>query len=134
MEEIKNKSIVFTNIPINDEEKDLLGISNQVTRIEKAIDDGANIIGIIGDYGTGKSSLIKMLKSKFFRTININMWNSINDGQNDSFILTKNFIFQMAIGKSEQFAQYINKKMSKNFNMNKGTDFWFTIQIIRIFV
>ena len=113
----ERKPIVFTNIPIKDKDKDLLGINNEANRIENAIDEGANIIGIIGDYGTGKSSLIEMLKNKFLNVININMWNSVNTKTEDALVLTKNFIFQMAIGKNEQFAQYINKKMSKNFNV-----------------
>ena len=54
----KYNPIVFTNIPIKENENDLLGINTDVNRIEQAIDEGANIIGIIGDYGTGKSSLI----------------------------------------------------------------------------
>ena len=113
----ERKPIVFTNIPIKDKDKDLLGINNEANRIENAIDEGANIIGIIGDYGTGKSSLIEMLKNKFLNVININMWNSVNTKTENALVLTKNFIFQMAIGKNEQFAQYINKKMSKNFNV-----------------
>ena len=113
----ERKPIVFTNIPIKDKDKDLLGINNEANRIENAIDGGANIIGIIGDYGTGKSSLIEILKNKFLNVININMWNSVNTKPENALELTKNFIFQMAIGKSEQFAQYINKKLSKNFNI-----------------
>jgi hypothetical protein len=117
MEKENYEPIVFTNVPIKDNNKDLLGINIEANRIEKAIDEGANIIGIIGDYGTGKSSLIEMLKNKFLSVININMWNSVNTKEDDALALTKNFIFQMAIGKSEQFAQYINKKLSKNFNI-----------------
>lgn len=113
----KRKHIVFTNVPIKNKNKDLLGINNEANRIENAIDEGANIIGIIGDYGTGKSSLIEMLKNKFLNVININMWNSVNNDDGNAIELTKNFIFQMAIGKSEQFAQYVNKKLSKNFNI-----------------
>ena len=105
----ESRPIVFTNIPIKDKNEDLLGINSEADRIEKAIDEGANIIGIIGEYGTGKSSLIEMLKNKFFSVININT--------NDTLELTKNFIFQVAIGKSEQFAQYINKRLSKNYNI-----------------
>lgn len=97
----ERKPIVFTNIPIKDKDKDLLGINNEANRIENAIDEGANIIGIIGDYGTGKSSLIEMLKNKFLNVININMWNSVNTKTEDALVLTKNFIFQMAIGKNE---------------------------------
>lgn len=109
--------IVFSNVPIKESENDLLGISTDANRIEQAIDEGANIIGIIGDYGTGKSSLIEFLKNRFYKTICINMWNSVEADNIDVLKLTKNFVFQLAIGKSQQFAQYINKRLSKNFNV-----------------
>ena len=83
----ERKPIVFTNIPIKDKDKDLLGINNEANRIENAIDEGANIIGIIGDYGTGKSSLIEMLKNKFLNVININMWNSVNTKTEEDSII-----------------------------------------------
>ena len=69
-----NNSTIFVNNPINDDKQDVLGIKTYVNRINQAIDDGANIIGIIGDYGTGKSSLIELIKSKHKNSININMW------------------------------------------------------------
>lgn len=113
----KYNPIVFTNIPIKENENDLLGINTDADRIEQAINEGANIIGIIGDYGTGKSSLIEFLKNRFYKTICINMWNSVDANNIDVLGLTKNFVFQLAIGKSQQFAQYINKRLSKNFNV-----------------
>lgn len=113
----KYNPIVFTNIPIKESENDLLGINTDANRIEHAIDEGANIVGIIGDYGTGKSSLIEFLKNRFYKTICINMWNSVDADNIDVLGLTKNFVFQLAIGKSQQFAQYINKRLSKNFNV-----------------
>lgn len=113
----KYNPIVFTNIPIKENENDLLGINTDADRIEQAINEGANIIGIIGDYGTGKSSLIEFLKNRFYKTICINMWNSVDVNNIDVLGLTKNFVFQLAIGKSQQFAQYINKRLSKNFNV-----------------
>ena len=108
--------IVFINNPINDEEEDLIGVSGEARRIENAIDEGANIIGIIGDYGSGKSSLIEILKRNFATSICINMWNSVTNCYN-SLEITKNFIFQLAIGKNQRFAQYISKRISKNYNV-----------------
>lgn len=57
-----NNSVVYINKPINEINNDVLGINTHLNRIDKAIDKGANVIGIIGDYGTGKSSLIELLK------------------------------------------------------------------------
>ena len=126
-----NNSVVYINKPINEINNDVLGINTHLNRIEKAIDKGANVIGIIGDYGTGKSSLIELLKNKYEKPIMINMWNYSNTNSNEEKginDLTRNFLFQMAIGEDTKFAQYINKKLSKNYGIlsiiKSGEKFW----------
>lgn len=115
--------MVFVNNPISDEEQDVLGIGTYADRINQALDEGANIIGVIGDYGTGKSSLIELIKKKHKNSININMWGNdkkddIKDGEKNKIrVLTKNFLFQMSMGKDETFAKYINKKLSKSYGL-----------------
>ena len=129
--EENNNSVVYINKPINEINNDVLGINTHLNRIDKAIDKGANVIGIIGDYGTGKSSLIELLKNKYEKPIMINMWNYSNANSNeDNGIngLTRNFLFQMAIGEDTKFAQYVNKKLSKNYGIlsiiKSGEKFW----------
>lgn len=114
-----NDSTIFVNNPINDDKQDVLGIKTYANRINQAIDDGANIIGVIGDYGTGKSSLIELIKKKHKNSININMWGNEKQERNETIIrsLTKNFLFQMSMGKDETFAKYISKKLSKSYGM-----------------
>ena len=114
-----NNSTIFVNNPINDDKQDVLGIKTYVNRINQAIDDGANIIGVIGDYGTGKSSLIELIKRKHKNSININMWGNEKQEKNETIIhsLTKSFLFQMSMGKDETFAKYISKKLSKSYGM-----------------
>lgn len=129
--EVDNNTVVYINRPINEINNDVLGINTHLNRIYKAICKGANIIGIIGDYGTGKSSLIELLKNKYKKPIMINMWNYSNsnrdegDGING---LTRSFLFQMAIGEDTKFAQYVNKKLSKNYGVlsiiKSGEKFW----------
>ena len=126
-----NNSVVYINKPINEINNDVLGINTHLNRIDKAIDKGANVIGIIGDYGTGKSSLRELLKNKYEKPIMINMWNYSNANSNeDDGIngLTRNFLFQMAIGEDTKFAQYVNKKLSKNYGIlsiiKSGEKFW----------
>lgn len=131
----KNNSVVYINKPISEIDNDVLGINTQLNRIDKAIEKGANVVGIIGDYGTGKSSLIELLKNKYEKPIMINMWNYSNNdnatnNKEDKGIkqLTRNFLFQMAIGEDTKFAQYISKKMSKNYGIisviKSGKRFW----------
>lgn len=118
-----NNSTIFVNSPISDEEQDILGIKTFVDRINQAINDGANIIGVVGDYGTGKSSLIELIKKKHENSININMWGNKKqdekENKNETTIrsLTKSFLFQMSMGKDENFAKYISKKLSKSYGM-----------------
>ena len=133
--EKQEEPVVYINKPISNFEDDVLGVKTYVDRIDKAIKDEANVIGVIGDYGTGKSSLIELLKNKYPDSININMWNNTynkenNENPNEKSIknLTKNFLFQMAMGDGRQFAQYINKKLSKNYGIlsiiKSGKHFW----------
>ncbi len=128
-----NEPVVYVNKPINNYEEDILGVQTHINRIDNAIENGANVIGIIGDYGTGKSSLIELLKNKYSNAITINMWNNSyteinNENKTGITDLTKNFLFQMAIGEDTKFAQYINKKLSKNYGilsiMKSGKRFW----------
>ena len=87
------KPIVFVNNPIKLAEDDVIGFLDQVEMISCAIDDGeASMIGVIADYGTGKSSITEMLKEKYVKAgypepIKINMWDSLsepNDSQNNN--------------------------------------------------
>ena len=54
--DISNESeytpIVFVNNPITDRDHDVIGFNTQVDTLQRAIDDGATMIGIIADYGT----------------------------------------------------------------------------------
>lgn len=118
------KKIVFVNKPINNKKEDLIGIESSVKMIEEAVDNEANIIGVIGDFGTGKTSLTDLLKINWRKPILINLWDSIDekDDQKNINRLTKNFLFQMALGKSQNFAKYINRKLSKNYgNLSLST-------------
>lgn len=77
------KPIIFQNKPITSEEKDLFDYSYQKQVLESAIENDARIIGIVGDYGTGKSSITKLLeksrKKKFDTIVNINLWGQFSE-------------------------------------------------------
>lgn len=56
--------IVFLNNPITDSKNDAIGFETQIEILKKVIDSGANLIGIVADYGTGKSSMTELLLKK----------------------------------------------------------------------
>ena len=121
--------IVFINKPANSYSQDVIGFKTQIETIYKAIENDANMIGIIADYGTGKSTISDILISDVinnehkYNAIRINMWDSISHshGGNDISDLTKSFIYQLANGSDDmcsvsKLSRYASKRMSKNFN------------------
>lgn len=117
--------IVFVNNPVKDSGLDVIGFDAQVETLQDAIDGGATMIGVIADYGTGKSSMTELLCNNFVKKghpkpIKINMWDSLtqlNLKNNATGIsnLTKSFLFQLANGKGSTFSGYINKLLSNNY-------------------
>ena len=117
--------IVFVNNPVKDTEHDVIGFDAQVKTLQNAIDNGATMIGVIADYGTGKSSMTELLCNRFRRRlhprpIKVNMWDSLTQESitGDTIgvsNLTRSFLFQLANGKNAVFSSYINKLLSKNY-------------------
>lgn len=126
--------IVFVNNPIEGESSDVIGFKSQIELLKQAINENASMIGIIADYGSGKSSLTSLLDksttSDFEPSIKINMWDSLveekgNDSKGDISYLTKSFLFQLANGHSKGLANYVNKALSKNFgNISFSVSNW----------
>lgn len=120
--------IVFVNKPAENYSQDVVGFKSQIEMIHQAIENGANMIGVIADYGTGKSTISEILISDVlnnehrYSTIRINMWDSISKQTNsDISELTKSFLYQLANGNTNRqfeskLSRYISKRMSKNFN------------------
>lgn len=122
----KYKPIVFVNNPITKSKRDVIGFNSQVETLQCAMKNGANMIGIIADYGSGKSSMTELLVSSMKKKcspkpIKINMWDCLNLDSNDEkvnsniSILTKSFLYQLANGYKPSFGRYINKILSKNY-------------------
>ncbi len=147
-EEKEYEPIVFVNNPISDNKADVIGFNSQVETLNAAIRDGANMIGIIADYGTGKSSMSELLKvsakkSHYPEPIKINMWDCLtassarDETSTDISNLTKSFLYQLSNGKNSKFGSYINKILSKNygnisFAVNKPVLFfvWFILSAL----
>lgn len=124
----QHNPIVFLNSPIAEENQDVIGIKSASDAIVAAVKQSAHMIGLIADYGAGKSSLTEMLandKRRFKKVIRINMWDTISrlrttarENVGDTIdSLTKSFIFQLAAGVSENTAKYINRRLSKNYGI-----------------
>lgn len=117
--------IVFVNNPVKDSEHDVIGFDAQVKTLQDAIDGGATMIGVIADYGTGKSSMTELLCNSFVKKghpnpIKVNMWDSLTqanlkDDTAGVSNLTRSFLSQLANGKGSTFSSYINKLLSKNY-------------------
>lgn len=60
---IKHRELLLEQ-PIQKNKDDLFGVSSYVNSIIRAQKDGARFIAIDGDFGSGKSSIINLLKSK----------------------------------------------------------------------
>lgn len=134
------KPIVFVNNPIKSEKEDIVGFDSQVETLACAIDSGANMIGVIADYGTGKSSLTDILsealneRKKIIKPIKINLWDcmqkdvSASNDSNKISLLTRSFLYQLSSGHSRKFGSFINKILSKNYgNISFGVNskrFW----------
>lgn len=117
----KLKPIIFQNKPIEEDEKDIFDFTYQKDVLNEAIDSGARIIGVIGDYGTGKSSVTKLLEkdrtNRKDNVININLWGNFSSENEDNNSLIKSFMFQLAYANktgNHHFAKYINARFNKN--------------------
>lgn len=140
----KLASIIFLNKPLENNTDDVIGFESFVDSIKLASDSKANIIGVIADYGSGKSSLTSIIEGdskKFPKPIIINMWDSMipettkkiknvesnsqksdivtsiaeeSDCESNVNSLVKSLIYQIASGINAKFGKYVNRKLSKN--------------------
>lgn len=136
--------IIFMNTPISSLKDDIIGLNSAVSSINYAVSHNAKMIGVIADYGTGKSSLTDMLSSKkklYGKAIRIDMWGSLSKKvtsiQENQFEkenineLTKSFLFQLAVGVSDNTARHVNKRLSKNFGIISFSisSLWFWVYV-----
>lgn len=56
---------MYIERPIDKEKKDLFGINSYADVIKDAINNGSRFIAIDGDFGSGKSSVLNMVKEKY---------------------------------------------------------------------
>lgn len=130
--EVKDK--VILNKPIENEENDWIGVSVYVDKIKSAIEQGANMIAITSDFGSGKSSLISLLEKRIekikykkilclrkkYKIYKINMWNVLNNNSDTTSIeLHKSFVYNLSSQMNRKKGSYISKRLSKNYGLFK---------------
>lgn len=121
----QEKEALYPNIPVEKDEKDLFNMKLPMLEIEGAIEGGANMIGIISEYGEGKSSLIRYLGEKQkekFKVCHICLWNFFDDTAKDDKDLISNmthsFLYQMAKGVvGPELARTVNRRISRNYGL-----------------
>jgi hypothetical protein len=137
--------IVFVNKPICNSDDDVLFYSTQADAITTAVSQGANMIGVIADYGAGKTSLTELLclqDSKAKQPISIYLWDSLSkhESSGDNEVkpiaaITRSFLYQLACGnvKDDMYARNINWRLSRNYGVLSVTptrrNFWIYIII-----
>ena len=63
--DFQRKRVLYMNKPIFEENADEIGMNVYVDYLESAIENGSDMISVISRFGTGKSSLIELLKEKY---------------------------------------------------------------------
>ena len=118
------KVILFNNSPITNTKDDAFDFKTKACAIKEAIDNKANIIALIGEYGVGKSSLTKLLYKKYLfsfrKPIFINLWDCVVENErkeDEPTYFTKSFLYQLASKnkKKSTFARYINQRLSNSY-------------------
>ncbi len=115
--------IIFQNSPIQDDSKDVFDFKNQVKVLHEVSNSDAKIIGIIGDYGSGKSSITELYakeekKSKKAKIVRINLWDEFLCSKDEKPVqsVIKSFFYQLAYGnskKNKNFSEYVNNRFNK---------------------
>lgn len=123
------ENLYFIDNPC-EEKNDAIGYSTYVNLLQNVLITDAKIIGIISSYGSGKSTIIKMLedreklkKDNDIKICKINLWNSPSQinrkNSNDITIdIHKSFLNQLINGLD--FDIYKKKSLQKQINKNYG--------------
>lgn len=101
--------------------EDWIGFNSYLYSLESAINNGAKFIGLIADYGSGKSTLINMLhdkqKLKNDKLININLWNCYSNGIDTQTDIHRIFLHQLIDKLEIGNKNYYKKKIDKNYSI-----------------
>lgn len=129
------RRIPYINKPITDADADEIGMDVYVDYLESAIEQGASMISVVSRFGTGKSSLIELLKKKYngyekkgsIRAkrvyCQVNLWSHLgkrvrSEKENAGTLeLHRTFLYQMISALHPGKSSYFSKRTSRNFGM-----------------
>ena len=140
--------MLYLSNSIGDKESDVIGFDTYVNKLDDAIETGAQMIAVTSPFGSGKTSVIELLKKKREKRkrekfLNIQMWSQLNDDSSDSIKdqeLHRNFLYQIGSAINPRKGTYINRRLSNNYGLLKlhvnKVSYWFylIISIICTFV
>ena len=117
-----NYDVALEN-PISKSKDDIIGIESEVNRIKDAIKKGANLIGIVSDYGSGKSTMIEFLRKKLskirYRIVKINLWDEELSNNGENIKLHRSFLRQLSMNMYRFRPEYINRRLNANYGIAK---------------
>lgn len=101
--------------------EDWIGFDSYLYSLDSAINSGAKFIGLIADYGSGKSTLINMLKNsqklKNNELIKINLWNCYTSNEDNKIDIHRIFLHELIDKLEIGNKNYYKKKIDKNYNI-----------------
>lgn len=105
-------------------EKDIIGFNSYVESLKTAINNNASFIGLISEFGTGKSSLIKMLENsaidenKQSKIVTINLWNcEENKNRGSKIDIHRIFLHQLIDELEVEPKEYYKKKINRKYRL-----------------
>lgn len=133
--ELVNRAVPYVNKPITESSADEIGMNVYVDYLESAIENEANMISVVSRFGTGKSSLIELLKAKYsgksmvneeeFERVycEINLWSQLDKAESvqsvDTLELHRAFLYQLVSSLYPDKSSFISRRTSRNFGMFK---------------
>lgn len=125
-ENVNKENLIFLNLPVCNEEDDVIGFNIYAENLSEAINGGAQMIAITSPFGAGKTSIIELLQenrtgNKREKIIKIPMWSHLsnNMGKNSSIELHKTLVYQIVSQINHNKGTYINRRFSSNYGLLK---------------
>ena len=137
-EKSTEEKLYFQDFPVSDYNDDYVGFEAEVEMIKESVESDSKIIGLISEYGSGKSSIIELLKNSLdaekYDVVNINLLDP--NGENNDLEAHKRMLIQLANHKysdkkNKKKLSYITKRLNPNY---KSIDISTTSNISLFFV